>query len=854
MKRNSLYLSLAVLIVGQSFAAPVKPAATSKAHAGLHNQFVPGRYIVELSGEPVISAVAKSPGVQLKKLANHEALVTQHRARVAQEQSRMRPALSAKGATVHHSVDLVMNALMVKYAGNRADLEALPGVKHVYPVRMTYANLDHAVVVHHVTDVWNQIGGSANSGAGIKIGMLDTGIEWDHPAFKDTGFQAPPGYPKADNSVDLGLTNNKIIVARSYAKMIDPADQDPTIQDHVGHGTATAMVAAGVTNTGPLGAITGVVSGAYLGVYRIFDTLDSYSTEDVEVAAINDAVADGMDVLNMSVGSSYATRFDQDPVVIAVENAYKAGVLFVSSAGNDGPAYTTIASPATAPHAIAVGASTSDRAFGPGVFAPYLGTLQTFNPGDVIGPNTPITAPLIDASTLNNTYGCSSFDSSVSGKIVLIARGPSGGGACSFATKLSNAQAAGAVAGLISDYQANSDAGTLVVMTEGSATLPAQSIGFYDAQALSQQVAQAPLSLTIGFTEGAPFAVTPNYLVSFSSTGPNVDLSIKPDVSAIGENVYMATQYLDSYGQMYDSTGYTIASGTSFSSPFTAGVAAMIKAARPGLTIDQYRSLIINTANSALAPNANDLGPQKAGSGILNALSAFRAPMTASPTSLGLGTSSDTVQLSTTVTLTNIGAADDTFSMSTAAIDGGLQPIVPNSAIAIPAGQSQGVPLQFTGSGLPPGAHQGFIVATSAATGAQIRIPYWLDVPSTDPRNILVMYADPNYEIRNTTVLDVFEFRLTDSAGAPMTNVKPQVTAITGGGSVVSVNSADDPNAQVNVGGGYITQDVPGLWTVDVKLGSASGDNLFRVTAGPLTLDFIVTGCRSISFAGSCNP
>jgi len=873
MKRISLYLALCALALGQAFGAPRKLTPQKRPSIRPEQRFVPGAYIVELNGDSVASAVTKSAGLQIRHLSDHQSLVTQHRTRVAREQSLMRPTLEAKGAKVHHSVDVVMNAMMVKYAGKREDLQALSGVKHVYPVRRFKKNLDRAVAITQVSDLWNQIGGAANAGAGMKIGILDEGIDIIHPGFKDTGFQAPPGYPKSDTAADLQYTNNKVIVARSYAEMISQevdgySDYDPTVQDHSGHGTALAMVAAGVTNTGPFGTITGVAPGAYLGIYRIWNTLDDTTTEDADIAALNDAVADGMDVINMSFGSIYATRFDQDPLVAAVEAAYQAGVIVVISSGNSGPYFTTVGSPATAPHAISVGASTNDRAFGPAVWSSYTGTLGgwDFSGGGLLfntdgpTPSTPLTAPLVDAATLGNPIGCDPFDSSVSGKIVAIARGT-----CTFELKVSNAQAAGAVAVLITDTQADTDAGNLSYsplshFTIGAATLPSQLVDFYTGQYITQWLAYNPFDLTMSFNlcgdasyfTPCAFNVTPNLLAGFSSAGPGVDLGIKPEILAPGENLSMATQSFDQNGDLYDSSGYMVADGTSFSSPFTAGVAAMIKAARPGLTTDQYRSLIINTAKSTLDPRGNPLSTQQTGVGVINALNAYNSPVVASPVTLGLGTSAGSPQISQTVTLTNIGTVDDSYALSASSADGVLQPIFSGGGVTVPAGQSQTFGVVFSASGLAPGAYQGSIVAASSATGAQIRIPYWLDVPSTDPSNLLVVYVDPNYEFRNGAVLDAFEFRLTDSAGAPMTSVQPRVTVVSGGGSVTAVNSADAPNANISVGGGYIVQDIPGLWTVDVVLGPATGDNVFRVTAGSLTQDFVITGCRAITFFGTC--
>ena len=479
-KRNFIFALMALAAASLTFAAPAKPVKPGKTAPkgpghGIQAALVPNSYIVELTGDAVVPAVNKVAGAKMFR-AHDQRLVAQHRARVAGEQQSMRSQIEAKGAKVTGSVDVVMNAMFVHYKGPKQDLASLPGVKQVYSVRKMKRSLDRAVVNYQVTDVWAALGGKSNAGAGMKIGILDEGIDMSSAAFLDTGFQAPAGYPIADSADDMSLLNNKVIVGRSYATMVcsDPSvatcvgstDPDPTIDDHSGHGTATASAAAGVTsacdeataesNGGAClftTAITGAAPGAYLGVYRIWDTVNDTTTDPVIIQAMNDAVSDGMDVISMSFGSVYATRFDQDPEYVPAQNAYAAGVLLVASAGNSGPYFTSIASPGTYPEVIAVGAATNDRSFGPAVWGPYIDTNYTFNSADGSAPSTPVTGPVVDASTINNNVlGCSAFPGgSLNGAVVFISRGT-----CTFASKVANAQAAGAVAAIIYDTEASS--------------------------------------------------------------------------------------------------------------------------------------------------------------------------------------------------------------------------------------------------------------------------------------------------------------------------------------------------------------------------------------------------------------
>ena len=223
------------------------------------------RYIVELSTEPVAQALRTSQAQAQEKAQAQRALIRQ-------QQASARTAIEALHGHVNGALENVMDALLVAIPdAQAAALAALPGVIHVYPVRRFHLLLDHALPLVHAPEAWAQVG-AANAGAGIRIAVIDTGIDVGHPGFHDAGFTAPSGFPVADSAADLAFTNNKVIVARSYASLFETPDPDPSARDHVGHGTGVAMTAADVTNTGPLATITGVAPQAYIGSYKVFGT------------------------------------------------------------------------------------------------------------------------------------------------------------------------------------------------------------------------------------------------------------------------------------------------------------------------------------------------------------------------------------------------------------------------------------------------------------------------------------------------------------------------------------------------------------------------------------------------------
>jgi subtilisin family serine protease len=778
---------------------------------------VPGRYIVELSTEPVTDYVAQvSPGVRMQS-----APAVSHRARIRSEQQLMRLRIEQQQARVLGSVDTVANALFVEIPDSEAALLAgLPGVKRIYPVRTMHMLLDRAVILHKVAEAWDQVGAD-RAGAGMKIAILDSGIDVAHPGFQDATLTAPASFPKTNLDSDAANTSGKVIVARSYVSMLPNRDPDLTARDRVGHGTALAMIAAGVRNAGPLATITGVAPKAYLGNYKVFGTpgFNDSTTDDVILKAIDDAVADGMDVISMSFGSDLAPRLADDPEAQAVERATRAGVIVVAAAGNDGPDLNTLSSPATAPSAIAVGATTNDRTFSESVEVAGLSHFIALA-GDGPAPAAPLTAAIADVASLDgNGQACATLGAgSLTGRIALILRG-----ICTFETKLNNAQRAGAVAAIV--YAAQ-DSPSPIYMAVGLATLPAEMIG-YDA-GIAIKNALAGGSSTVATLRFTPSAVsqTANQLTDFSAAGPNVDAGIKPDLMAVGRNMYTATQTFDPNGDMYDSTGYVLVDGTSFSTPFVAGAAALLKAARPGLSADQYRSLLINSAAAVQARNGQAATVQQAGGGLLDLSAALRSTVTANPVSLSFGSGGTDAQVSRTLTLTNIGGASDTFSIAVSPRSGDVVPTVAASTVELAAGASVDVPVSWSVSGVNPGAYEGAVAIAAGSTGAQIKLPYWYAATS-DPARVTTLDAITSGR-RGSNQRDAALFRITDSSGVALAGIQPDVSVVSGGGTVRAINSYDS--------------DIPGLFGIDVQLGPAAGTNVFRIQAGNASLDITITG------------
>jgi subtilisin family serine protease len=658
---------------------------------------------------------------------------------------------------------------------------------------------------------------------GVKIAIIDSGIDVRHAAFQGSSLTIPDGYPKTGTDSDADYTNNKVIAARSYVSLLpNPLDPDWSVRDRVGHGTAVAMSAAGLSNSGPEASITGVAPGAHLGNYKVFGTpgFNDSSTTAAILKAIDDAVEDGMDVINLSLGSDLAPRLEDDPEVKAIESATRAGVIVVAAAGNNGPGLNRIASPATAPSAISVGASYNDRTFSSSVEATGLSPISGVAT-EASAKTEAISAALADVSPLDGTgQACSTLPSgSLTGTIALVFRGE-----CSFETKLNTVRSAGAVAAVVYSTADSPEPITMAV----DSTLPAQMVSYADGLTLKQTIsAQESVACTMRFARGA-VSVDSDRIARFSANGPSVDASIKPDLVAVGKSVYTATQHLDRNGSMYSEDGYTLVDGTSFSSPIVAGAAALLKSARPGLTVEQYRSLLVNTAAPIEAAPGSSATAQQAGAGLLDVGAALRGTVAADPSAVNLGSGGPSPEVNRTLTITNVGSSAETFAIAVAPRNEDVAPVAASNTIQLAAGASAEVPLEWRATGLAEGAHEGVIRVVAVSSGIEARIPYWYAVTSDRPAEVSVLSAVAE-GLRLSVLRDAIQFRVLDAAGLTLTSSQPKVSSISGNGIVLAVVSYDD--------------EVPGLYSVTVQLSASAGANVFRIQAGDAVAD-VTIGAR----------
>ncbi|MFY9610106.1 MAG: S8 family serine peptidase [Blastocatellia bacterium] len=746
MKRRSSIVALVVLALALQVSNGLLGGARAQVRvsdgagaAARRTQDFTGqvKVIVELESEPV--AVHERAAVRLPRrgidFEAPSARAYESRLEVEQQDFMSRAALVSPGVRERTRLRKLANAVSIEAGASEiAAITALPGVKRVQLNRRYHASIDTSVPLINAPAVWQNVAGAAN-GEGMKIAILDTGIDITNPLFSGAGYTAPPGFPRANN-FNEALTNNKVIVAKSFVEGI------ATAQDENGHGSNVAGIAAGNAGTlSPLAALSGVAPHAYLGNYRVLDREGS-GLEDLVALGLEEAAADGFDVINLSLGGppNATLGFLENAVETAVNVNARIVVLSAGNEGNGGvDDEMTVGSPGISPSAITVAAASNAHIVGPVITvnqpAPVTATLVK------IGASTGNSVAVGDSLTgVAYVYadppgrGCSLLTpGSLNGKVALIERG-----ICSFTDKVGNAANAGARAVIIfnKDLSEGVDGGDNILNMEVSGTnIPSVFVARSAGLALRDFVAANPGAiLTI-----EPFgtgSATADVLASFSSRGPSTINGLKPDVTAPGEIIYSAAITTPNNLGVSDPSGFAAVSGTSQAAPHVAGAAALIKQLHPNFSVAQVKSALMNSALIDVFTDVNRTAraPVLAqGAGRVDLARAAAVTATFSPSSLSLGIKKrmKNQTLTAGLSLTNVTSEQKTFNLSVQQLENSVSPLVvavSSNSVTLEAGQTRSVTFSIflkKKKKAEKRDYTGYVNITDPL-GQTLHVPYWV--------------------------------------------------------------------------------------------------------------------------------
>ncbi|MCB0913217.1 MAG: S8 family serine peptidase, partial [Propionibacteriaceae bacterium] len=583
-------------------AAPTAGAAKLKlGDAANQSRVIEGRYLVETVGTPQVQGGSK---------ARNQAGIAATKA-----------SAKAVGAKVGSSYSKLWTGVSVTATDAQiAQLSRSASVTAIYPVLsvpMPETTVTKTQISNEIATVSAEDTGL--DGTGIKVGIIDTGIDYTNP---DLGGASD--FPSTRVAYGTDLVGDDYDSSGDNGSTTPVPDPDP--MDCAGHGTHVAGI-VGADGDPDIGGAVGVATNVTFGAYKVFGCEGSTDTA-VILDAMDLALTDEMDVVNMSLGSDFDS-WPSYPDAVAASNLTKAGVVVVAAAGNSGDTgLFSAGSPGVGSGVISVASYESEtiRTKVIAVGDTKIAYTQVEYTAEAPADNSTTTLSLA-----SNTDACAQ-PATVAGGALLVKRGT-----CSFNEKIANAVAAGADAVVIYNNVPG-----LASFTTGGTTYvqPAIGISGQDGDALAAKIAdEGPQTMTwMDYQQDVP---NPDggALSTFSSAGLAADLSLVPTITAPGGKIYSTLPM--------DQGGHGNMSGTSMASPFVAGAAALLLQADDTLLPGTVAQKLYNTAvpvTTATETRASGSSLSKypeavfrQGSGLVNIAGALSAGVTASPSTIKLG-------------------------------------------------------------------------------------------------------------------------------------------------------------------------------------------------------------------------
>jgi len=579
---------------GSAGGVSAEPSTTIDVSQLSDGEVVPGRYVVIMDEDPLVTRFGQD------RLDSKAAERAQNGLKKGHQKALAAAGADASQVTADFTVAL--NGFAVELSDAQlAKMKTVDGVTAVIPDVWRAAQTDNSGDFLGLTSPGG-VYAKGYDGEGVVIGVIDSGIWPEHASFADDGSYADLGieldeseYPACDfgntahNANDAPFEcNNKLIGARqtipTYRALIGAESFEfDSARDDDGHGTHTASTAAGNADVSAAilgvdrGVVTGVAPRARVIAYKGLGTLGGFGSD--LAASIDQAVADGVDVINYSIGSSSAAIGPDD---IAFLFAADAGVFVATSNGNSGPNPATTGSPASVPWLTSVGASTQDRTFQGSAFSSdgweFFGASVTDGTDEL---------PLVDAEDAgDNLCNPGALDPAVvSGKIVLCERGE--------IARVAKSQAVYIAGGAGMILFNENDAQELVTDTH---FVPSVHINNTNGLTIKSYIDASPNPVA-KINAGVLTPSQGSVMAAFSSRGPNSlapDI-IKPDVTAPGVNVLAGNTPFPAPGAVSGELFQSI-SGTSMSSPHVAGLFALIKQANPDWSPAMAKSALMTTS------------------------------------------------------------------------------------------------------------------------------------------------------------------------------------------------------------------------------------------------------------------
>lgn len=680
----------------------------------------------------------KQRPIQISPVAASQ--VESHVQHLNQMQQALLPSLTGgkvAGRVLYRTQRAYNGIALVVSPDKISDIASLPGVKAVHPLHTKYlsaafSDIDFLRARTASGGLWTT--GSVH-GETIKVADIDTGLDYVHANFGgDANYTGVTDTNANSHFPSAKVPGGTDLVGDAYnandPNSIPVPDSNP--MDCNGHGTATASLIAGFGENNDGSTYTGTYDStnpnmanlkispgfapkALLYPVRVFGCNGS---TNVVVEAIEWAITNHMDVINMSLGSNEG--YVDDPDAVAASNAAAMGIIVCSAAGNAGDSYYIHSSPASASGTLSVAATFNNQngfisdASVTGNSANLTGQKFAAIYADS-SPHTSATGNLVYARPANASTPLTNA-AQVAGKIVLIDRG-----VVTFATKAANAQAAGAIGIIV----ANNAGDPVVQGSTGPLSVPDVMISTADGNTIKTAAAfnattgvpanatnvtiSADAIMITKSTNGTGSAAgpgSPDTVPSYTSRGPRLpDSAIKPDVAAPAEVVGVAASRTGTAAENFN--------GTSSATPHVAGTMALLKQLHPTWSVQELNALICNTATHDLATTvggSTKIGVGRIGAGrvdLTNAATANVVAFNGSDPNL-LGVSFGVVEtpvsgLSTptkTITVENKGATNVTYTLTTEnnpALTGASFSVP--SSVTVNAGTMENVQVTFTATG-----------------------------------------------------------------------------------------------------------------------------------------------------------